>query len=160
MGAVCLLIAVQKDQESVTRVVSTAIRSMKYFFDLNLVESEFLDDAAILRSRRSVAPRGRDAFNQKTGVERQAVTLDMLQWLRQKCVEESSTVEGLMTYVGFALAYNFMWQTSEYILSSRRSKSDEGVTDRVSALKRSDVTNGCIVFRFRNDRTYWRLVQW
>ena len=141
VGAACLFVATTSvgDRESVTRVINTVIRSMKFFFDLNLVGSEFLDDAAILRSRRSVAPQGRSAFDQRTSVERQAATLDMLQWARLKCVTESTTVENSMAYIGFALAYNFMWRASEYIVSSRKSQSNTGVADCVHALKRGDV---------------------
>ena len=140
VGAVCLLVASMGDQVSATQEVNTIIRAMKYFFDLNLIGSAFLDDAAILRSRRGIVKRGRNAFDQRTSTERQAVTLDMLQWVRSRCVDESSSVDDLMAYIGFALAYNFMWRASEYIVSNRGSKSDTGVSDCVHALRRGDVT--------------------
>ena len=106
-----------------------------------MIGSRFLDDVTIVRTKRSVKPVGRSAFDQRTSVERQAVTLDMVQWSREKCLVQSKTVEGMMSYVAFSLAFNFMWRASEYIVVGSRTTSD----NCVHALKRGDV-----VCYFRN----------
>ena len=135
VGAVCLLIATLGTQGNTPRVVKMAVRSIRFFFDVNMIGSRFLDDVTIVRTKRSVKPVGRSAFDQRTSVERQAVTLDMVQWSREKCLVQSKTLEDMMSYVAFSLAFNFMWRASEYIVVGSRTTSD----NCVHALKRGDV---------------------
>lgn len=136
IAAVCLLITTLAEQGSGPRVVEKVILSMKFIFEQQMIDGrDFLNDKAINRTRRGCKPRGRQAFVERTTVDRQPVTWDMVEWVREEYSNEST--EGLMSYIGIALAFNFMWRASEYI---GRSSSGGDAIDSVHALKRSDVT--------------------
>ena len=134
VAAVCLLATTLAEQGSSPRIIEKVILSMKFIFEQHMIEGrDFLNDKAINRTRKGCKPRGRQAFNERASVQRQPVTWDMVEWVREEYSNES--VEGLMSYIGFALAFNFMWRASEYIAIGKRE-----AIDSVHAMKRSDVT--------------------
>jgi hypothetical protein len=127
VGAVCLFVALLIEDGGTPRKAGKAIRAMKFYFDLLVVEGkDFLEDGALCRMRRAIEPRGREAFDSRNHVVRQPITWDIVQYIREIQLG-LGTVEGKMCYVAIALAYNFMWRASEFIYTKADDRSEDDV---------------------------------
>ena len=113
--------------------VNEIFKAMKFFFLQELNDVEFFSHDLIVRLKDSAKPVGRLAFTDHQSRRKEPVTFDLVKWIRDNC---RMTIEGRLTYVGIAMAFNFMLRASEIIFI----KPDQDEADEVHAITYEDVS--------------------
>jgi hypothetical protein len=97
--------------------VTTAFSAMNFNFRLSGRCVKIFDDPCLQMARkaaRNLAASGREMSLARERMEKLPVTTDMVVVLRDKLLR-SSDIDDVMTYVATAMAFNFMWRSSEFI---------------------------------------------
>jgi len=96
---------------------SNVMTGLRHSFLTACADTDIFKDPTIISARNSFGLSGRERSKNKEKKYRYPISYDMIIWLRYDCYKQND-IDKIMTYLGIAMAFNFLLRASEYAWDS------------------------------------------